>query len=176
MAPYDSPPLSCYLCGADQPHLFYHENGYPYYRCHDCGLLSLWPQPSADDLHDHYQEYLPLSPQEVDDWGFEMAPVIKKTASFLDQQFPESGRLLDIGCGYGFFLEAMADLNWQVEGVELSKPAAEIARGKGVGTIHTCAVEEMADIGLFDVVQFSRLGHVAQLVAWVELLHLLLCL
>ncbi len=162
MAPYDSPPVSCYLCGADQPHLFYHENGYPYYGCHACGLLSLWPQPTADDLHDHYQDYLPLSPQEVADWGFEMAPVIESSADFLARHFPEPGRLLDIGCGYGFFLEAMARRHWQVEGIELSKPAAAIAAAKEVGTIHSCAVEEMSDIGLFDVVSmFYVIEHVA---------------
>ncbi|MEN8257208.1 MAG: class I SAM-dependent methyltransferase [Thermodesulfobacteriota bacterium] len=162
MAPYDSPPVSCYLCGADQPQPFYHENGYPYYRCKACGLLSLWPQPSADDLHDHYQEYLPLSAQEVEEWGFEMAPVIDSSANFLGRHFPEAGRLLDIGCGYGFFLEAMARREWQVEGIELSKPAAEIARAKKIGTIHSCAVEEMEDIGLFDVVtMFYVIEHVA---------------
>jgi SAM-dependent methyltransferase len=162
MAPYDSPPVSCYLCGADQPHLFYHENGYPYYRCQACGLLSLWPQPTADDLHDHYQEYLPLSAEEVEDWGFEMAPVIASSAQFLDRHFSKPGRLLDIGCGYGFFLEAMAHRGWQVEGIELSKPAAEIARAKKVGAIHSCAVEEMDDIGLFDVISmFYVIEHVA---------------
>lgn len=162
MAPYDSPPISCYLCDADTPQPFYHENGYPYYRCHACGLLFLWPQPSAADLHDHYQEYLPLSRQEVDDWGFEMAPVIESSATFLDRHFAEPGRLLDIGCGYGFFLEAMAGRDWQVEGIELSKPAAEIAHAKKLGTIHSCAVEDMADIGLFDVVtMFYVIEHVA---------------
>ncbi len=162
MAPYDSPPISCYLCGADKPHLFYHENGYPYYRCHGCGLLALWPQPTADDLHDHYQEYLPLSKEQVDDWGFEMAPVIASSAACLDHHFPEPGRLLDIGCGYGFFLEAMAGRHWQVEGIELSRPAAEIARAKNLGTIHSCAVEDMVDIGLFDVVtMFYVIEHVA---------------
>ncbi len=162
MAPYDTPPVSCYLCGADQPQPYYYENGYSYYRCYSCGLLSLSPQPAVDDLHDHYQEYLPLSNQEIDDWGFEMAPVIESSADFLDQNFPEPGRLLDIGCGYGFFLEAMAKRGWQVEGVELSKPAAEIARSKNIGNIYSCAVEEMGDIGLFDVVtMFYVIEHVA---------------
>jgi SAM-dependent methyltransferase len=162
MAPYDTPPVSCYLCGADHPQPFYHENGHPYYRCQACGLLSLWPQPTAADLHDHYQQYLPLTPQEVADWGFEMAPVIAASADFLDGHFGKAGRLLDIGCGYGFFLEAMADRGWQVEGIELSRPAAEIARSKGMGTIHSCAVEEIADIGLFDVVtMFYVIEHVA---------------
>jgi SAM-dependent methyltransferase len=162
MAPYDTPPVSCVLCGAAHPHPFYHENGHAYYRCAACDLLFLWPQPTAGDLHDHYQEYLPLTPQEVAAWGFEMAPVIESSAAFLDQQFERPGRLLDIGCGYGFFLEAMAGRGWQVEGLELSRPAAEIARAKGLGAIHSCAVEEMADLGPFDVVtMFYVIEHVA---------------
>lgn len=162
MAPYDSPPISCYLCGADHPHPFYHENGYAYYRCRVCALLALSPQPSPADLHDHYQEYLPLSSREVAEWGFEMAPVISRSAASLDRLCPRPGRLLDIGCGYGFFLEAMARRHWQVEGIELSRPAAEIARARQLGTIHSCAVEEIAELGPFDVVtMFYVIEHVA---------------
>ena len=38
------------------------------------------------------------------------------------------GRLLDVGCGSGLFLERMRDFGWQVAGVEPDAPAASTAR------------------------------------------------
>ena len=159
-------PVVCPLCGEGHPPFFYMENGYDYYKCQNCSLLFLYPVPSVENLHDHYQEYLPVDPQQVADWGDEMEPVIASSARFLDGQFDYPGRLLDIGCGYGFFLEAMHVCGWEVEGLELSRPAAEIARQKKCGVIHFHAVEEMGDMARFDVItMFYVIEHVADPVA-----------
>lgn len=40
----------------------------------------------------------------------------------------ERGRLLDVGCGSGAFLQTMRELGWQVSGVEPDAAAARIAR------------------------------------------------
>lgn len=42
----------------------------------------------------------------------------------------DRGRLLDVGCGNGFFLDQMRRLGWNVEGVELDGMAASVARTK----------------------------------------------
>ncbi len=168
-------PIACPICGAEDPPFFYMENGYDYYKCFRCSLLFLYPLPTAENLHDHYQEYLPLDPQLVADWGYEMEPVISSSAQFLNDQFDRPGRLLDIGCGYGFFIDAMHKSGWQVEGIELSKPAAEIARSKKCGTIHSRAVEEMGDMAAFDVItMFYVIEHVADPIAILQAIRKLL--
>ena len=155
-------PLTCPLCQAADPHLFYHENNYNYWQCHACKLLFLWPAPDSPFLHDHYQEYLSIDNQEVVAWGEEMQPVINNTADSLDDLFPEKGRVLDIGCGYGFFLKEMQQRGWQIEGVELSKPAAAIARQQTGALIHSTGVEEMKIDKQFDVItMFYVIEHVA---------------
>jgi 2-polyprenyl-3-methyl-5-hydroxy-6-metoxy-1,4-benzoquinol methylase len=158
--------ISCPLCGAGGPVLYYHESGYRYLRCPSCRLLFLWPRPSGTFLKDHYQEYLSIEPAKVRQWGEEMAPVIRSAARFLSECLPERGRILDIGCGYGFFLEEMRRRGWTVEGVELSQPAAAIARRISGGEIHSCAVEEMGAGSRFDVVTlFYVIEHVGDPVA-----------
>jgi 2-polyprenyl-3-methyl-5-hydroxy-6-metoxy-1,4-benzoquinol methylase len=51
-----------------------------------------------------------------------------------------SARALDVGCGSGVLLERMKSLGWEVEGVEIDRPAVEGARARGVnvrlGTLH----------------------------------------
>ena len=41
--------------------------------------------------------------------------------------FRPSGRILDIGCGFGFFLHLMQERGWEVHGCDLSQVAAEHA-------------------------------------------------
>lgn len=45
---------------------------------------------------------------------------------------PSTGKLLEIGCAEGHFLEAAARKGMQTEGIELNVEAAEIARSKGL--------------------------------------------
>jgi SAM-dependent methyltransferase len=60
------------------------------------------------------------------------------------------GRLLDVGCGLGFFLSGV-DRKWERHGVEVSALAAETARNHG--TIHVGQLAEMAfPDGYFDAV------------------------
>lgn len=168
-------PLTCPLCQDHDPRLFYHENGFDYWFCGSCGLLFLWPLPDSPFLHDHYQEYLSVDPTEVEDWGREMTPVINSTADDLAALLPAPGTVLDIGCGYGFFLEAMLKRGWQVEGIELSRPAAAIARAKTGAVIHSCAVEEMQIVARFDVITlFYVIEHVADPVAILQAVRKLL--
>lgn len=43
-----------------------------------------------------------------------------------------NGRLLDVGCGNGRFLEWMADLGWGVEGVDTDPVTLEVAKSRGL--------------------------------------------
>jgi SAM-dependent methyltransferase len=52
------------------------------------------------------------------------------------------GRLLDVGCGDGRFLAAMAARGWRVEGIETESAAAALARHRTGGTVHESPLEE----------------------------------
>lgn len=53
------------------------------------------------------------------------------------------GRLLDVGCGNGVMLKRMADLGWDVTGVDFDPNAVENARAKGL-TVHLGSLDEQA--------------------------------
>ena len=46
----------------------------------------------------------------------------------LDPEFPTPGRLLDLGCGSGWFMREMRNEGWETYGVEISSSAAELGR------------------------------------------------
>jgi len=47
-----------------------------------------------------------------------------------DPQFESPGRILDLGCGTGWFLREMRDKGWDAYGVEINSAAAELGRTK----------------------------------------------
>jgi len=118
----------CALCGRDRTRVILREDHWRYFRCDDCGLIFLHPQPSLDYLNEHYQEYLPSLPEEIAAWRRLMEGVCRKTQSLIAARVSSPGRLLDVGCGYGFFLHHMSRRGWRVEGIEISATARHHAR------------------------------------------------
>jgi 2-polyprenyl-3-methyl-5-hydroxy-6-metoxy-1,4-benzoquinol methylase len=70
-------------------------------------------------------------------------------------------RLLDVGCGAGYFLDAARLAGWQVAGVELSEPASQVARTLlGLDVFTGALVEAAFPDGAFDLVtMFEVLEH-----------------
>ena len=65
------------------------------------------------------------------------------------------GRALDVGCGDGSFLEALAGQGWDVVGTELSAPIAATARGRLGGRIRVGALDEAGlPSASFDLITF----------------------
>lgn len=61
-------------------------------------------------------------------------PLISEAAAakvmYLESQ--DSGKLLDVGCGSGMFLNRMRNLGWHVEGIEPDPKAAELSEKRGI--------------------------------------------
>ncbi|MGD9271296.1 MAG: class I SAM-dependent methyltransferase [Syntrophobacterales bacterium] len=121
---------SCFLCQGSEFRPFIREGQWQYVRCLNCSLIFLEPQPSSSFFQDHYQSYLPVHPHEIKRWRRLMAQVFAKSGKLIEQIMPVPGRLLDVGCGYGFFLEEMVQRGWQAEGIEISATGRGYAREK----------------------------------------------
>lgn len=75
--------------------------------------------------------------------GLSNERALAKTMFYLHNEKP--GRLLDIGCGDGARLMHFQELGWQVEGQEIDKNAAEIAKSNNPqSTIHFGELENLA--------------------------------
>ncbi len=92
-----------------------------------------------------YNTYLPIKSDEIDSWQNMITPVVNVSANLVLENTKTDGtRLLDIGCGYGFFLKKMAQLGWQAEGIEVSKPGRDYARQELGLCIHSKPLEAIA--------------------------------
>jgi len=120
--------IRCHVCGDDSAAPFIREGCWQYDRCRGCGLVFLHPQPSEAFLDEHYQHYLPTGGPARMAWRRMMQPMTASSAALLEQRCRRPGRLLDVGCGHGFFLKAMADRGWAVEGIEISATGRDYAR------------------------------------------------
>ena len=57
---------------------------------------------------------------------------------------PRGSSLLDIGCGYGSFLERAKKEGYQVRGVEIVPEAVEYVRSRGISCDRTASVDDLA--------------------------------
>jgi 2-polyprenyl-3-methyl-5-hydroxy-6-metoxy-1,4-benzoquinol methylase len=55
----------------------------------------------------------------------------RHTLHLLDKYVPAEGRkILDVGCGYGYFLDRALNFGWETFGVEILEDAVKLCRGK----------------------------------------------
>jgi SAM-dependent methyltransferase len=129
-------------------------NGCDIRRCQGCGLGRA--QTSGFDP-EHYYTSDYFSGGEADGYADYLSAetVLRnefaRTAAFI-RKWHEGGRLLEIGCAYGFFLHE-AKPHYDVAGIELSADATSHCRKFGLDVIHGVANEEtLSKIGAVDVI------------------------
>lgn len=174
---------TCFACGSSgailyddlRDNLFSAPGAWSLRRCTapHCGLLWLDPRPLAEDLPIAYQDYYTHGDRKRSA-AFEFAKRVfhlsmdavlsvagipaerrRSELMFTDDSAPAT--LLDVGCGHGIFLTAMAKRGWAVTGVDFDPVAVDTARREHGLDVHVGTVDTIAATGLtFDVVTASH--------------------
>lgn len=113
--------VPCPLCGRDGEG-FHVESGWPLLRCPSCTFLYVSPRPDGPSLRRHYRDYLPTSEEEIAGWDRMMAGIHRRVVGHLRARVGE-GRVLDVGCGFGFLLRDLGEAGFGVEGIDISPTA-----------------------------------------------------
>jgi len=156
-------PSPCILCGADRFHTILTKGSWHYLECCRCRLVALDPRPTLQTLMHNYDAYLPEDNAAIGQWEKLVKPVVDASAELIADRTRKTGRLLDVGCGFGFFMERMQRAGWSVEGIEVSTTGRHYARQCWGFDIHPLPLEEL-DLpdGRYDVVTlFYVIEHVA---------------
>ena len=91
---------------------------------------------------------------------------IKSYTDLLDELDPsrQTGRLIDVGCGRGWFLIEAAKRGWEVTGTEYSDKAVELCEAAGINMFKGPLRVEEHEPGSFDVVtSFEVMEHINNL-------------
>ena len=124
-------------------------------NCRNCGFVFSERIPSIEELDNHYKNY------GSNFYCSELT--IKRYNEILDKMEPfrKTGRLLDVGCGIGFFLDEAKKRGWEVYGTEYSERLIGLLREKGI-TIHEGQLNsENYEDGFFDLVtSFEVIEHI----------------
>ena len=111
--------VKCNLCGANETFLAAIQNDYRMVACRRCGLVYANPRPAPEALIALYNTYHQRNGKGAEAWGTLMEQNFREVSSLLNLRFPDKGRLLDIGCGCGYFL-AICRARWhEVLGLDL---------------------------------------------------------
>lgn len=161
-----SPGNRCDVCGAkDWRQLFATSDRlrlstepFSIIECAQCKVWRTLPEMSEEELGQFYPN---------DYWGGEPTEEwIQNSQSdktdFIKQCQLEGGRILDVGCGAGFFLRALPEKSWLRYGVEIGSEAAKAAAAS-LGQEHIfqgTLIESKFEKASFDVITFwSALEH-----------------
>lgn len=132
------------------------------YECENCAIQFIYPIPSSEELNQFYDQYYrenvertkrlanPASGRSLHrrQWAIIEGLINNKM----------SGKVLDIGCGGGHFLDN-AGTGWEKYGIELSEEARKVAASKGIQAFATLEDASFPD-EFFDVVtMFAVIEH-----------------
>jgi 2-polyprenyl-3-methyl-5-hydroxy-6-metoxy-1,4-benzoquinol methylase len=140
-------------------------------QCTQCSLVLMGKIPTAAELETHYRLYSyerpaqlsPLTQQRYHDWLDEFEP------------YRQSNRLLDVGCGRGWFLIEAQKRGWQVYGTEFSASAVALCQQQGIEMHHGPLGQVPYSAGFFDVItSIEVLEHTTTPMADMAQMHKLL--
>jgi len=137
---------------------------YKLYECTNCGFIFVFPSPTENFLKCYYEsqykgrckkgikegdDIIEKNMGAIED-GFKKLNYIKKYSEI------KNGKLLDIGCGHGFFLYAAKKLGFEATGIDVDKEAINIGMNKfGVNIIdHPIEKLEELTISYFDIITY----------------------
>lgn len=176
MAATDAP--RCVICGGALQHWAVVDS-YRIDRCVHCGHALVNPRPTAAELRIFYETagghpgQAPLSIDQVleREQSFPNSSVdAERMISSIVRLTTKRGRLLDVGCGYGFFSKRARDQGFEVDALEIAPFERDCAaKLAGVNPIPIPFEDYDSRGNQYDAVLMSQvLEHAADVNQWVQ--------
>lgn len=133
--------VTCYNCTSKKYEKYDTENGYQYVKCIDCGLVYLNPRPSEDEINAAHEIGLHRGENDFNITGVYSPMKVKRYIGIVNDFYKRqdfklrNSKWLDIGCGFGEFLETLKILfgeNLLLKGSEPNKYKGSSCIGRGL--------------------------------------------
>ena len=148
--------VPCPLCGSDAYDEIFVKEGFPFVRCSDCELVFSNPQVDESLVLNEYRTGVAAdmwidvltSPRQVELDRAKFAEVADAL-----EPYRGHGRLLDVGCSIGLFLDIARDRGWDGVGTEFGARALAYARDElGLNVLDVPLEDAGFEDGSFDAV------------------------
>jgi SAM-dependent methyltransferase len=141
---------SCVVCGRTARRAALElDGGWTVLRCDGCGLRTLDPEPVAEELVEVFDD------GSIYEGAFSLRDDILArhalTLSSLEKHV-RPGRMLDVGCGPGFLLEAARERGWDAVGIDPSPFSVAHVRRLGFEAYEGLLHDVSLQAGSFDAV------------------------
>lgn len=147
---------ACVACGLiARPQLVFRVKDFPILRCPSCGLgWTLTPSdfdPSSIYTKGYFQGEQSDGYADYQGSRNELVAEFRNLIRDIAECGLTQGKLLEIGCAYGFFLDE-ASQSFKVSGVELAQDAVAACQARGLDVVQHANEKFYAQRGPFDIV------------------------
>ncbi|MBI1191901.1 MAG: methyltransferase domain-containing protein [Bacteroidetes bacterium] len=164
----DTETICCSFCQSKQSSVHVREGQWTIVRCSNCGFCYTNPRPTMASLPRYYEEsYFNDERHRLKFYNpdgsirMESGEGYHNRIEDVERRVSARGKVLELGCARGFFLQTLKDRGWEVEGVEISADAVAIGRNHLGLNIHQGTLEDFTGTGPYDVVcMYQTLEHV----------------
>lgn len=140
--------------------------------CDSCNFTFTNPRPIEENISSYYQSDEYISHQDKSNNLINIAykqvrNITLKQKEKLLKRYQQPGKLLDIGCGTGYFLEYCQKKNWFTTGIEPNEHARQQAIDKNINTLSS--LDQLDKEEKFDVITLWHvLEHVYDLNEYIK--------
>jgi SAM-dependent methyltransferase len=179
--------LTCPVCEKDRFSLFLKVEDYFLTRedfsiqqCDACGFRFINPRPAITEIGSYYQsdEYISHDAKKADFLSriYKIARVFSIKSKYkIVSKHAKTGKILDIGCGTGEFLNFCKSKGFEIAGVEPNEKARSHASQVNQVTVHEKLTDLAITTGRFNcITMWHVLEHVHDLNETIELVKRLL--
>ena len=165
--------VTCDICGSDEKTMFYESHPYsagPLVKCVKCGLVYVSPRIKGKQKYEDEE----IEETYLQELKWKVA-VFKERMKIITK-YVCKGRLLDIGCYTGDFLNMAKHDGWHCFGIEPSVSLSQYVRGKyDIEVFHEFLENVKFETNFFDVVtMFHVLEHLDSPTRQLEEIHRIL--
>lgn len=161
-----SSPRPCPACAHPGAQPAFVVDGFPHVRCDECRSVFVSPLPTPEVIEATYLD--PDYHHGISESEARMRSEARARAAVMKER--GCRRVLEIGCGAGFFVEALLELGIDAQGVDPG-PQAQRAAARGL-PIHPIWLEDHSPTAPYDgVAMFELLEHLpdpVQALRWCE--------
>jgi len=141
--------IPCKLCQSMDRKLLFKDT-HPFVKCRNCGFIFIDHAFTPEEIDDMYSEdYFHQNDYIENITG---RTYIANKYLTVVEQYIKKGRLLDVGCAGGVLLKLAKEHGFEVQGVEISEYATNVAKEMGIDVKNSTLEDANFDPRSFDVI------------------------